>query len=284
MKIDPTPDALVRVMVGRIELLTPERERAAETAIAGLASSDPRVRERAFAMLRGQGRYVEPIVRRTLESSADEQVRTLCRRLLLTDFVSDLRTSLTGAADGRRLVQEPVYARAQLASLLREIGLNDEARQEGEGALAELARLPRPTMSDHASRDKFRALARANEGAGDDAQALKWYSDFVQFGSGFRNTTTCSGCHSLAGPRDVSFFRDWWVGRRFAELAAKTSEASRLIETEEAALARSPESLPAQLRLAYLYEGRGDTARAARLWAQIDPKGEGRAALATHAN
>ena len=65
---------------------------------------------------------------------------------------------------------------------------------EGERALAELARLPKPTMSDHGSRETFRALARANEGAGHDAQALKWYSDFVQFGSGFTDTSTCSGC------------------------------------------------------------------------------------------
>ena len=187
--------------------------------------------------------------------------------------MTSLRTSLTHAANGERLPQNPVYARAQLASLLREIGLNEEARQEGERALAELKKMPKPTMSDHASRNTFRALARAHEGAGHDAEALKWYSDFVQFGSGFRNTGTCSGCHTLAGPRDPSFFRDWWAGRRFAELAWKTGEAPQLIAAGEAALSRSPGSLPAQLRLAYLYEGRGDTERATRLWAQIDPRG-----------
>ena len=101
MTIDPRPDELVRVMVGRIELLTAERERAAEAAIANLGSPDPQVRARAFDTLRNEGRYVEPIVRRTLESSADERVRTLCRRLLLTDFITDIRTSLTDAADGR---------------------------------------------------------------------------------------------------------------------------------------------------------------------------------------
>ena len=267
MTIDPKPDELVRVMVGRIELLTPEREHAAETAIANLASPDPKVREHAFATLRDHGRYVEPIVRRTLQSSADERVRTLCRRLLLTDFVTDLRTSLTDAAGGAKLVQEPVYARAQLASLLREVGLNDEARQEGELALAALARLPRPTMDDHASRNTFRALARAHEGAGHDAVALKWYSEFVEFGSGFNR---CSGCHQLAGPRDTSFFRDWWAGRKYGELAWRTGEAPRLIEEGEAALAMNPNSLLAQIRLAYLHEGHGNAERAKRLWAQVD--------------
>jgi hypothetical protein len=267
MQIDPKPDELVRVMVGRIELLTPERERAAERAISNLASPDPKIREQVFAALRDQGRYVEPIVRRTMRSTADERVRTLCSRLLLTDFATDLRTSLTDAADGTRLVQEPVYARAQLANLLREIGLHDEARQEGELALAALARMPRPTMSDHASRNSFRALARAHEGAGHDADALKWYSDFVAFGSGF---TSCSGCHQLAGPRDTSFFRDWWAGRKFAELAWRTGEASRLIDADEAVLANNPNSLLAQIRLAYLYEGHGNAERARRLWAQVE--------------
>ena len=135
MNVDPRPDELVRVMVGRIELLTPERERAAETAVSSLASPDPQVRELAFATLRDQGRYVEPIIRRTMQSSSDERVRLFCRRLLMTDFITDIRTSLTDAAAGARLVQEPVYARAQLASLLRAIGLNDEAQEEGELAL-----------------------------------------------------------------------------------------------------------------------------------------------------
>jgi hypothetical protein len=267
MTIDPQPDELVRVMVGRIELLTPERERAAERAISNLTSSDPDVRARAFAALRDQGRYVEPIVRRTMESTTDDRVRLLCRRLLLTDFITDIRTSLTNAADGTRLAPEPVYARAQLASLLREIGLNDEARQEGKLALAALAGMSQPTMSDHASRNTFRALARAHEGAGHDAAALKWYSDFVEFGSGYQK---CSGCHQLSGPRDRSFFRDWWAGRKFAELAWKTGEAPQLIGADEVALAKTPGSLLPQLRLAYLCDARGDAERATRLWQSVE--------------
>ena len=255
MTIAPRPDELVRVMVGRIELLTAERERAAEAAISQLASPDSAIRERGFATLREQGRYVEPIVRRTMQSTSDERVRTLCRRLLLTDFITDLRTSLTDAADGTKLLQEPVYARAQLASLLREIGLTDEARQEGELALAALARMPQPSMNDDGSRHMFRALARANEGAGHDAAALRWYGDFVRFGSGFNR---CSGCHQLAGPRDPSFFRDWWVGRKFAELAWRTGEAPRMIAADEAALANDPNSLLLQTRLAYLRERHQD--------------------------
>ena len=269
MKIEPPPNELVRVMVGRVELLTPGRERAAAAAIAQLASPDASIRERAFAALRDQGRYVEPIVRRTMQATTDERVRQLCRRLLMTDFITDIRTSLTDAADGTRVVQEPVYARAQLASLLREVGLNDEARQEGERALAALARLPAPTMTDHASRNTFRALARANEGAGHDSAALMWYGEFVKFGSGY---ASCAGCHQLAGPRDNSFFRDWWAGRKFAELAWRTGEAARFIEADEAALVTTPNSLLPQIRLAFLYDAHGDADRARRLWTRIDPE------------
>jgi hypothetical protein len=266
MTISPAPDELVRVMVGRIELLTTERERAAERAIASLASPDAAVRAAAFATLREQGRYVEPLVRRTLAASTDERVRALCRRLLLTDFVTGIRSSLTSAVDGRPLLQEPVFARAQLASLLRDMGLDAEAKQEAALALVGLEAMAPPRMEDHAARDRFRAWARAQEGAGRDAEALEWYGQFVEFGSRFRS---CSGCHTLAGPRDVTFFRDWWAGRRFADLALKTGAAARLIASDEATLARMPENLLAQIRLAYLYEARGDQKRAAALWSVV---------------
>ena len=264
MRVTPAPRELARVMVGRIELLTADRERAAERAISDLSSRDSSIRERAFAALRHEGRFVEPIIRRTLQTTADEQVRTLCRRLLMTDFVADLRASLNDR-DGRRLVQDQPYARAQLASLLRDIGLTDEAREEGELALEALKGLRPPAMSDHNSRNTLRALARANEGAGRDREALKWYSDLVEFASGF-SSGNCSGCHQLAGPRDASFFPDWWAGRKFGELARRTGQATRLVEAEEASLSSDPTSLLAQIRLAYLYEARGDSTRAQKIW------------------
>ena len=55
-------------------------------------------------------------------------MRTLCRRLLLTELVTELRAAVHNAADGKRLTIDPVLLRAQLARLLREIGLSAEAR------------------------------------------------------------------------------------------------------------------------------------------------------------
>lgn len=270
MRIEPAPAELVRVMVGRVELLTAERERRTELAIRDLASPDSVARERAFATLRGEGRYVEPIIRRTLRTSTDERVRVLCKQLLLTDFVTELRTALMDAETGEQVRTDPVYVRAQLASLLREIGLTKEAQQEGEAALARLQQMPQPRMSDHQSRDAFRALARASEGAGNDAGALKWYGDFVEFGSRARQ---CNGCHVTEGPRQMSFFRDWYAGRKFAEYAKRTGQTARIIAAHEATLARAPNDVAAQLALAYLYEARGENARAQALWARIDPAG-----------
>jgi hypothetical protein len=268
LRITPQPAETVRVMVGRVEMLTPEREQKAERAIRDLASPDQARREQAFTILTNEGRYVEPIVRRTLRTTSDERVRALCRRLLLTDFVTGLRASITDAARGNVLPQNAVYARAQLASILREIGLTRQAKAEGETALSALELMTQPDMSRHDSRHTFRALARAHEGAGHDALALKWYGDFVEFGS---RSPGCGGCHQAEGPRDMSFFRDWWAGRKFAEYAQKTGESARLIERHEAALSGGSGKLGAQLALAYLYEARGEAARAAALWSKIDP-------------
>lgn len=269
MRIKPKPEELVRVMVGRVELLDRARELRAEKAISALASPDARARERAFEALRAEGRYVEPIVRRALQTTTDEQVRTLSKRLLLTDFVTELRTALTDAQTGEKVNTQPVYLRAQLASLLREVGLQDEAKQEGEAALKQLSTLPQPTMHDHLSRHTFRALARAHEGAGHDADALSWYGKFVEFGSRFQEPRTCAGCHTTMGPRDMIFFRDWYAGRKFGEYAVKTGEAPRLIATHETVLSATPDNLASQLSLAYLYEAAGDAKKARDLWGRI---------------
>ena len=267
LRITPPPDEVVRVMVGRIEVLTPDRERRAEAAVRDLASPDEQRRGRAFAILANEGRYVEPIVRRTLQASTDERVRGLSRRLLSTDFVTDLRTALTSASTGARVYEEPVYVRAQLASLLRDVGLPEQAQAEGKAALAVLERRPLPRMSDHNARHLLRGLARAHEGAGNDGMALKWYADFVRFGS---QTRQCGGCHVLEGPRDMSFFRDWWAGRRFAAAAERTGQVASLIGSHESALAAKPRDPAAQLALAYLYERRGDDAKAQAMWKALE--------------
>ena len=73
MTVTPKPKQIVRVMVGRLELLTAERERLAENAVRDLASGDSGKRQQAFRFLHEQGRYVEPIVRRVMKTTNERR-------------------------------------------------------------------------------------------------------------------------------------------------------------------------------------------------------------------
>jgi hypothetical protein len=268
MTIRPQPASLVRTMVGRLEVLSPERERKAEAAVRDLASADTKTRGQAFAFLREQGRYVEPIVRRVMRTSADPDVKALCKRLLLTDFVTGLRATVNSASTGTRLRDDQAHVRAQLASLLSEIGLRDEAKAEGERALAVLKTRPAPKMQDHISRHPLRATARALEAVGDDRAAAEAYAQFIRFGAGVKK---CGGCHELEGPRNMAWYRDWWAGRKLAEYARRSGITARTISENEQALARNPGDTAAQMLLAYLYEGEGRKDRAEQMWVKVDP-------------
>ncbi len=270
LHIEPKPTSLVRVMVGRTELLTPERENAAESAVTNLAAADSEKRRAAFGYLRDQGRYVEPILRRTLLTTKDESTRAICRRLLQTEFVTELRSALKDAATDGLTLHKPVYARARLAQILRDIGLGAEAKAEGEAVLSELSRMQAPPIDRHEARHYLRASARAFEGVGDDSAALHWYAKFVKFGS---QSAECGGCHQSEGPRDMAFYRDWWAGARYARYAAKTNQASQLIASHERSLATRPTDVEARLALAYLYAGKGDRAAAERMWAGLEGRG-----------
>ena len=268
--VHPQPKQIVRVMVGRLEVLTPEREKLAENAVRGLASSDAEVRELAFAYLRDQGRYVEPIVRRVLRSTKDEQVRALCNRLILSDFVTELRAATNSATNGARIGEDPVFVRARLASLLREVGLEDEAKAEAEPVHAALQQMKAPPMTDHNARHYLRAYARTMEGLGDDAGAAERYGTFIRFGSQVRNSVSCTGCHQGSeGPRDMAWFRGWWAGKRFANYSIRTGQADKTMAEQEAVLARSPHDTTAQMMLAYLYEAKGDRGKAEKTWAKL---------------
>jgi hypothetical protein len=273
MRLDPRPRQLVRVMVGRLETLTPERERLAENAVRDLASPDAAARRKAFAYLREQGRYVEPIVRRVRQATKDEKVRLLCDRLLLADFVTELRAAAQ-PADPSHLADNPIHVRAQLAVLLREVGHAEEAKTEAAEVVAALRRMPEPRTTESKARHYFRAHARAMEGMGDDPAAIQSYARFIRFGSQVRNGGQCVGCHEMSeGPRSMAWFRDWWAGRRFAELSLREGAPGGAIAAHERTLASAAGDTAARMMLAYLYEAQGQKEKAARMWAAIDPGG-----------
>jgi hypothetical protein len=82
LHIKPQPDQLVRVMVGRVELLTPARERQIEKAIGDLAATDFKTREAASTDLARLGRITEPALRRVLARTPDPEVRSRAQALL----------------------------------------------------------------------------------------------------------------------------------------------------------------------------------------------------------
>lgn len=84
LTIDPQPTEVVRVLVGRAEVITPEMERFVQQQISLLHDSSPQVRETALAEIRKYGRFSEPILKRLLEQERDAKVRQLITELIKT--------------------------------------------------------------------------------------------------------------------------------------------------------------------------------------------------------
>jgi hypothetical protein len=82
LSILPRPDALVRVLVGRHEYLTPETESEVEAALRDLQGASPTAERAAKERLARLGRFTEPAVRAVLARSADERVRAHAQVLL----------------------------------------------------------------------------------------------------------------------------------------------------------------------------------------------------------
>jgi len=267
MEIDPKPSRLVRVMVGRLEVLTPQREQEAADAIRSLSSREPASRERAYTFLKDQGRYLEPILRRTLKSTTDESLQVTCRRLLTTDLVTELKAAVTTgqSGDGHDKLSE-LDARAQLASLLVESDLKGQAADEARRVLKEIDRIPQPGITNSDFRIFARIRARCMEALGDDAGAAKWYTDFVKYGS---QSAKCGGCHETQGPTGLAWYRDWWAGAKFAYYATKHESVDSAIGRRLAAVKADPNDTASRMMLGYLYARKGDTRLAGIQWDRI---------------
>lgn len=71
LRIEPAPDTVTRVLVGRMEILTPEREAAIGRAIRELRSDSPAKRDAARAQLASLGRFAEPALNRYCTQTVD---------------------------------------------------------------------------------------------------------------------------------------------------------------------------------------------------------------------
>jgi len=80
--IEPRPADLVRVLVGRAEVITPEMEKSVRAQVKLLSDASPQVREAAAQAIREHGRFSEPILKSILENEGDEVIRKRIRQLI----------------------------------------------------------------------------------------------------------------------------------------------------------------------------------------------------------
>jgi hypothetical protein len=80
--IKPAPQELVRILVGRVEVLTPEAEHRLEQVVAALGSEDAKEREAAEAELAKYGRLREPVLRRIMALTRQPEVRARAETLI----------------------------------------------------------------------------------------------------------------------------------------------------------------------------------------------------------
>ncbi len=82
LSIKPAPDKLVRVLVGRMEIMTPEREREVQDAVESMGTCLNAAAEPIRSELHSLGRFAEPTLERMAEQSADESFRAAANSVL----------------------------------------------------------------------------------------------------------------------------------------------------------------------------------------------------------
>ena len=80
--IEPEPAELVRVLVGRTELITPEMEQSVTSQIAKLSEPSTSSREAALKEIYKYGRFLESILTQIQEHTTDSQLKREVERLL----------------------------------------------------------------------------------------------------------------------------------------------------------------------------------------------------------
>ena len=84
LTLEPAPDELVRVLVGRLEMITPALRARVRQLVVGLTSADDSERQRARVALQREGRFAEPVL---LELAAE---LTPAQRELLKPYLPAL--------------------------------------------------------------------------------------------------------------------------------------------------------------------------------------------------
>ncbi len=82
LTVSPAPDETVRVLVGRIEMMTPQREQHLRSTITALGTCVSSSAEPLCDELRQLGRFAEPALERTLLNTDDPSVRSAVAQIL----------------------------------------------------------------------------------------------------------------------------------------------------------------------------------------------------------
>jgi hypothetical protein len=82
LSIEPPPKSIVRVLVGRLECITPAVESEVEHALRDRTSQQESLRRAASARLDRLGRFLEPHLRRAIARTHDDRVRASAEELL----------------------------------------------------------------------------------------------------------------------------------------------------------------------------------------------------------
>jgi hypothetical protein len=80
--IEPKPTELVRVLVGRAEVITPSMEKSVQQQVSLLNDPSPEVRAKAAQSIQQYGRFSEPILKRLLEKESDAALRARISKLI----------------------------------------------------------------------------------------------------------------------------------------------------------------------------------------------------------
>lgn len=82
LKLDPQPDEIVRVLVGRTEVITPEMESTVREQVRLLNNASPKIRAQAQHELKAFGRFYEPILKQILEEESNATIRAQIEQIL----------------------------------------------------------------------------------------------------------------------------------------------------------------------------------------------------------
>ncbi|HEX8736184.1 MAG TPA: hypothetical protein VF721_12725 [Pyrinomonadaceae bacterium] len=82
LNIEPKPKEIVRVLVGRAEVVTPEMERDVRRQVGLLKSGSAETRAEAQKNLQKHGRFYEPILKSLLQTEKDAKVRAHIQKLI----------------------------------------------------------------------------------------------------------------------------------------------------------------------------------------------------------